>query len=101
MTHEMGQVLGFDHDDALTFTVMDEDLEAGARYLLRNGTGTETPTAPQEINLSDWMFDDGLPAGSSLSWNSSTGDWDESVESNRFSPFQRSRLRKGALASRR
>jgi len=34
--HEVGHVLGFDHDDASRFAVMDDDLEPGIRYLLDN-----------------------------------------------------------------
>jgi len=32
--HEMGHLLGFDHQDADAYTVMDHDLDPGVRYLL-------------------------------------------------------------------
>ena len=33
--HEIGHVLGFDHDDAAQYAVMRDELEAGTRYTTR------------------------------------------------------------------
>jgi hypothetical protein len=37
VAHELGHVLGFDHDDAGRIAVMSDDLDAGVRYLVSSG----------------------------------------------------------------
>jgi hypothetical protein len=96
LTHELGHVLGFNHSDVLSFTVMDDDLEAGVRYLFAddNAEQTATPvTKKDEFEFADWMWDEDQP--SSARWNSQTGDWEDNGEWNPYAPFQTSRPRKG------
>ncbi|HEX5093134.1 MAG TPA: matrixin family metalloprotease, partial [Burkholderiales bacterium] len=60
--HEIGHVLGFTHDDAAQYAVMNEALEAGTRYSL---------DAPR--------FEFDLPsaanAGGAISWDDWGSDW--------------------------
>jgi predicted Zn-dependent protease with MMP-like domain len=44
--HEIGHVLGFDHDDADRYAVMHEDLHPGMRYLLEAAGVDSHPDAP-------------------------------------------------------
>ena len=105
VTHEMGHVLGFDHDDAATFTVMDEDLEAGSRYFVDSaalnpgGVQASRSNGGSEFNFNNWLWDDGRKSGSSMRWNASTGDFDQDGEEwNPYAPIQTSKPRKGMLA---
>jgi hypothetical protein len=95
LTHELGHVLGFNHADALSFTVMDDDLEAGVRYLFTDGNSeqTTTPVTKDEFEFADWMWDEDQP--SSVRWNSEAGDWEDNGEWNPYAPFQTTRPRKG------
>ena len=121
ITHELGHVLGLDHDDAVSFTVMDADLAAGVRYVLADASGpdqAETPAGAEaqtvapvggrpRLDFGDWTWDDGRPgpgvAGWSVGWNASNGedsavrtiDWDGNSGWNPLSPFQGSKPGKG------
>jgi Ca2+-binding RTX toxin-like protein len=46
MLHEIGHVLGFDHGDAGQFAVMNDELDAGIRYLLDSAGVTDDPDLP-------------------------------------------------------
>ncbi|MDH4073367.1 MAG: hypothetical protein OEV41_09705, partial [Gammaproteobacteria bacterium] len=46
VTHEIGHLLGFDHDDALSVSVMDDDLDPGVRYVLNEIGLDGDPDAP-------------------------------------------------------
>jgi hypothetical protein len=50
VTHELGHVLGFDHDDVSRFAVMDDELESGVRYLLDDSA---TPAQPNQSTGDD------------------------------------------------
>jgi hypothetical protein len=110
VTHEIGHVLGFDHDDASSYRVMAEDLEAGVRNALADPqpkralqtAQTATPATGRgrgEANFADWLVEDARPAGWSARWNTSTGDFDEDAkEWNPYLPFQTTKPRKGIAA---
>ncbi|HET9217470.1 MAG TPA: Calx-beta domain-containing protein, partial [Terriglobia bacterium] len=53
ITHEFGHVLGYDHDDVLEFKVMDEDLEAGARYLLKSTLAGDVEVQDEQVLKTD------------------------------------------------
>jgi hypothetical protein len=46
LIHELGHVLGFDHDDADTIAVMQENLDPGTRYVLGKMSTDPIQTAP-------------------------------------------------------
>jgi hypothetical protein len=46
VTHEIGHVLGFDHEDADRYAVMDDDLDPGVRFLLDDLDFDGDPDAP-------------------------------------------------------
>jgi hypothetical protein len=43
IVHELGHMLGFDHDDAGRFAVMAEDLDPGVRYKINAGKALAKP----------------------------------------------------------
>ena len=118
--HEIGHVLGFDHDDAARFAVMDEDLEPGIRYLLDNIGFDGDPDQPISdaalLQLArraaaweegrayemagkvppafDWGVG-GSAAGASIDWQEESGNgWGKS-----YSPFSQGKPGKGADAN--
>jgi hypothetical protein len=61
LAHELGHVLGFDHEDAARFPVMREELDPGMRYVMAAAAGT-----PGGKNQSSPTLNNGLlPNGSS------------------------------------
>jgi len=46
LAHEIGHVLGFDHDDASRIAVMDDNLEPGVRYLLDTTSSSSANPTP-------------------------------------------------------
>jgi hypothetical protein len=116
MLHEIGHVLGFDHDDAARFAVMDEDLEPGIRYLLDNIGFDGDPDQPisdaallqfakraaawEESSAFEMTgkvppaFDwgaGGAAAGASIDWQEQSGTgWGKS-----YSPFSQGKAGKG------
>jgi len=121
VTHEIGHVLGLDHDDAATYTVMDDELAAGVRTVADSsapdqveapvGTAVQPVVAPAggrpRLDFGDWIWDDGLQgpgaAGWSTGWDASNGedsavrtiDWGGNSGWNAHSPFQGAKPGKG------
>ncbi|HET9215853.1 MAG TPA: Calx-beta domain-containing protein, partial [Terriglobia bacterium] len=95
LRHELGHVLGFEHDDAPKYAVMDEELEAGLRLSFNETIASavqEKQGRSQELHFAGWLWDDGQER---LRWNTTTGDFEESAgESNRYRPFQTAKPRK-------
>ncbi len=54
LNHELGHLLGFDHDDAQRITVMDEALGAGERYVLDSGGSNLAKPATLHASI-DWQ----------------------------------------------
>ncbi|HYU69599.1 MAG TPA: hypothetical protein VEL09_09755, partial [Burkholderiales bacterium] len=75
VTHELGHVLGFDHDDTGRIAVMTEAVDSGVRYLLapggRSPVGTDAGPARSLAALP--RFD--LEAGSSGAGSGARIDW--------------------------
>jgi hypothetical protein len=60
--HEVGHVLGFDHDDASRYAVMRDELSAGVRYT----------TAALRFDLdAPWAGE----SGGRIAWDGVAGDW--------------------------
>jgi hypothetical protein len=120
LEHELGHVLGFNHDDATTYAVMDDELAAGVRYALVDGPGANeagASTAPAiqpaptggrpRLDFGDWMWSDSQSgpgaSGWSAGWAASDGedtavrtiDWSGNGGWNPQSPFQGSKPGKG------
>ncbi|MBI4292469.1 MAG: LEPR-XLL domain-containing protein [Betaproteobacteria bacterium] len=86
VTHELGHVMGIDHD-AGGLAVMDDDLEAGARYLLEGVPAAdpqpsdtarvrvaETPAASKVPFAFDDAFNTGVPARNGvIDWGDGSG----------------------------
>jgi hypothetical protein len=68
--HEIGHVLGFDHDDAGLYAVMRDELKAGARY---------TASAPRIDFDARWT----RASGASIAWDASGSSWASSAQSQR------------------
>jgi len=105
VTHELGHLLGLDHDDESSFGVMDHMLAAGSRYLISDSGATDDPVSTvaggrPRLAFDDWMWNDGVQgpgaAGWSTGWAASSGeesalrtiDWNGSSTWNSLSPFQ-------------
>jgi hypothetical protein len=82
VTHEIGHLLGFSHEDEAAVRVMDDDLEAGVRYLL-DATGFDAdPDQPitdamlRELAAQAAAFDTGTGegTGASVDWGAGAGD---------------------------
>jgi hypothetical protein len=58
VTHEIGHVFGFDHDDAGSIAVMDDDLSAGVRYVL--AASSSAPQARPAVEAQN-PFAGGMP----------------------------------------
>ncbi|MBI3917574.1 MAG: hypothetical protein HY322_11275 [Betaproteobacteria bacterium] len=75
--HEVGHVLGLDHDDAMSFTVMDDDLESGVRYLLGPEAATPPAARTSSRGASGGLPSFDLDAGGGAS--NARIDWDAPV----------------------
>jgi len=51
VTHELGHVLGFEHDEAGIYAVMHDDLDSGVRYLLDGPALQERPGLPSDEQI--------------------------------------------------
>jgi Ca2+-binding RTX toxin-like protein len=79
VAHELGHLLGLDHDDASRFTVMVDELNPGVRYVLREGAPQTTPAAPTPAPAAAPLaFDfDAVPAAASTN---AGVDWEGAAE---------------------
>jgi hypothetical protein len=84
VTHELGHLIGFDHDDAGRIAVMTEAVDPGVRYLLASGgisAGTDIGQArPQPAVEGSAGFQGGVPrfdpdAGSGGAGSGARIDW--------------------------
>ncbi|HEX6265548.1 MAG TPA: hypothetical protein VFZ81_01495, partial [Burkholderiales bacterium] len=74
VSHELGHLMGFDHEDAGGLPVMDNQLAAGTRYLLASGgvaaarkDPVEEPAVPAPIARIEWQSPLGEGWGAPLS----------------------------------
>ncbi len=120
IAHEMGHVLGFDHDDADRFAVMGDELDPGVRYLLdeigfdgdpdqpisdlsllqmaKRAAALEESMASNQTGKQPAAFDWGAGSGvegSSVDWQAQSGSgWETS-----YSPFNQGKTDKGAVGN--
>jgi Ca2+-binding RTX toxin-like protein len=106
LLHEVGHVLGFEHDDASSYGVMQDDLEAGIRFLMDSAGVDQDPDAPvsdamlqqlaaQAVKLENQgalpSFDLGVGAtggtGTDVQWSSGSDGWTSSNGSKASSNF--------------
>jgi len=87
VTHELGHMLGFDHDDAGQMAVMNDALDAGVRYTLDSGvvqastpppaaTGPSQPTAGAITFDYNAMYSGATGSNAGIEWQSTgAGNW--------------------------
>jgi hypothetical protein len=81
VTHELGHVLGFDHDDVALYAVMREELDPGVRYVLN---GSSLDAGPYGVTLDQgtarhapsFDFSDGGGTQGTIDWHArADGVW--------------------------
>jgi hypothetical protein len=87
VTHELGHVLGLDHDDAPASSVMSETLEDGVRPLTHAGS-----------HFIDWRWDDPAPQNISVDWDASFSYDSDDNEWKRLSSLLRVKQAKSLVA---
>jgi len=116
MLHEIGHVLGFDHDDTQRFAVMDDDLEPGVRYILDHIGFDGDPDQPisdqalLQLARRAAIWEESMAMGASgktppaFDWGTGSGsdgasvDWQDSSGkgwSKNYSPFNLGKSMKG------
>ncbi|HEX4998781.1 MAG TPA: Calx-beta domain-containing protein [Terriglobia bacterium] len=101
LTHELGHVLGFDHDDALTFSVMEDTLAAGTHKITASATSAlaGTPEEPRRKIGIDWPVEEDRADRWSIDWktddsqNSGGGGFLERLWNSRRNKYRWSRLK--------
>jgi len=115
LTHELGHILGLDHDDAASFAVMTDSLSAGVRHgdggvphsvaPLQTLSGDPAGGRPR-LDFGDWMWSGAAgpgAAGYATGFGASNGeatavrtiDWGTNSTWNSLSPFQGQKPGKG------
>ena len=94
VTHELGHVLGLDHEDAPTSGVMTEALGAGVRHLFENAPipasyDHRNRNERFRVDLIDWHRDDYVPRKVSIDWSDKSDDGGDSNESKGPASFLR------------
>ena len=94
VTHELGHVLGLDHEDAPTSGVMIDALAPGVRRLFDSAPILDSHDHRSRserfgVDLIDWHWEDSVPRKISIGWNDKFDNGGDSNEGNGLSSFLR------------